>query len=304
MKRSRIEHVKKYSMIALLKDLGFTPIYESQTYYTTKEHDSLKIKVSKNRFYWYSKSIGGDTITLCQTLGLERDPSFHSFIYTVLYLEKRMFENPQTVEYCGSIHKGKLILPERNKTNKEIYYYLYDRGICYDIIQYFIDHHYLYQSSYHHNLVFVSYKKQKPVFISEKGSSKKDRFMREYPENDYRHCFYICHQSSMMIVTESIIDMMSLMSLEKNFKNYDYLSLNSVSHYSSVFYHLENHPAIQKILLRLDNDAAGKRTVNLIASRIKKHYPSIRIDIAYPYMNKDWNDYLVKGIGSKEEIIF
>lgn len=94
MKRSRIEHVKKYSMLSLVEDLGFTLVYESSNYYHLEEHDSLKIRVNINRFYWYSKGFGGDTITLCQTLGLEKSPEFHSFIYTILYLEMRMYKNP------------------------------------------------------------------------------------------------------------------------------------------------------------------------------------------------------------------
>lgn len=91
MKRNRIEHVKKYSMLSLVEDLGFTLVYESSNYYHLEEHDSLKIRVNINRFYWYSKGFGGDTITLCQTLGLEKNSEFHSFIYTILYLEMRMY---------------------------------------------------------------------------------------------------------------------------------------------------------------------------------------------------------------------
>ena len=94
MKKSRIERVKKYSMLSLIEDLGFTLVYESSNYYHLEEHDSLKIRVNINRFYWYSKGFGGDTITLCQTLGLEKNPEFHSFIYTILYLEMRMYKNP------------------------------------------------------------------------------------------------------------------------------------------------------------------------------------------------------------------
>ena len=81
MKKSRIEHVKKYSMLSLVEDLGFTLVYESSNYYHLEEHDSLKIRVSINRFYWYSKGFGGDTITLCQTLGLEKNSEFHLYAF-------------------------------------------------------------------------------------------------------------------------------------------------------------------------------------------------------------------------------
>ena len=213
MKKSRIEHVKKYSMLSLVEDLGFTLVYESFNYYHLEEHDSLKIRVNINRFYWYSKGFGGDTITLCQTLGLEKNSEFHSFIYTILYLEMRMYKNPHHEFKKIKRQERKLYLPRKDINNKKVYYYLYERGINLNIIDYFIDYEYLYQEAVHHNLVFVSYKGSHPVFISKRGSVINNRYMREQAGNDYNHCFYISHNSSLLIVTESIIDMMSLMTL-------------------------------------------------------------------------------------------
>lgn len=304
MKRSRIEHVKNYSILSLVDDLGFTLIYESTNYYHLEEHDSLKIRVNINRFYWYSEGFGGDTITLCQTLGLEKNPEFHSFIYTILYLEMRMYKSPQHEFKRIERRKRKLILPRKDINNKKVYYYLYDRGISLNTIDYFIDHGYLYQEAVHHNLVFVSYKDSKPIFISKRGTMKNNRYMRDLAGNDYEHCFYISHDSSQLIVTESIIDMMSLMTLTDDFNNYDYLSLNSVSHYRALFYHLEHQP-IERVLLRLDNDQAGRHAVHTMIDVLNKKYPHIKIDVAYPYRHKDWNDYLVYGIKHKEnDIIF
>lgn len=301
MNKKRIAHVRKYSLISLARDLGFTPIKESKRYYTLKEHDSFKIKVDNNTFCWYSRGIRGDSITLCQTLGLKTDPEFHSFVYTVLYLEKRMYENPlQKINYIDK-PKKQLVLPLKHNNNKKAYYYLYERGIDINIIDYFIWHDYLYQSASKNNLVFVSYHDKKPIFISERGTLKNYRYIHEYAGNNYDHCFYIDHHSHTLIVTEAIIDMMSLMSLDKDFKNYNYLSLNSITHYKSIFYHLEHDQHIHRILLRLDNDKAGKRTVQTIVQILKDKYPHILIDVAYPYRHKDWNDYLVYGIRHRQD---
>lgn len=301
MNKKRIAYVKKYSLISLVSDLGFTPIKESNRYYTLKEHDSLKIKIENNTFCWYSKGIRGDSITLCQTLGLETNQEFCSFVYTVLYLEKRMYENPLQEITVVDKPKKQLSLPLKHINNKKAYYYLHERGIDTNIIDYFIWHDYLYQSANKNNLVFVSYRDAKPVFISEKGTLKQMRYIREYASNDYDHCFYIDHHSHILIVTEAIIDMMSLMSLNKSFKDYNYLSLNSVAHYKSIFYHLDHDLNIHRVLLRLDNDVAGKRTVHAIVQVLKDKYPHILIDIAYPYRHKDWNDYLVYGIHHKRD---
>lgn len=302
MNKKRIAHVKQYSLISLAEDLGFTPIRESYRYYTLKEHDSLKIKIDQNTFCWYSRGIRGDTITMCQTLGLEKESEFHSFIYTIFFLEKRMYENPLKTFHPQLFPKKCLKLPKKSQNNKKVYYYLHERGIDINVIDYFIWHDYLYQS-FKNNLVFVSYKNKQPIFISEKGIVKEKRYMHEYAGNDYDHCFYIDHHANTLLVTESIIDMMSLMSLDKSYDHYNYLSLNSVSHYRALFYHLDHNAYIHKVLLRLDNDQAGRRTINTIISILKKKYPYIHIDVAYPYRHKDWNDYLVYGLRHRRDDI-
>ena len=50
-------------------------------------------------------------------------------------------------------------------------------------------------------------------------------------------------------------------------------------------------------------DQAGRQAVHTIVDILNKNYPSIEIDIAYPYRHKDWNDYLVYGIKHKENDI-
>ena len=62
-------------------------------------------------------------------------------------------------------------------------------------------------------------------------------------------------------------------------------------------------PPIERILLRLDNDQAGRHAVHTMIDVLNKNYPHIKIDVAYPYRHKDWNDYLVYGIKHKENDI-
>ena len=78
--------------------------------------------------------------------------------------------------------------------------------------------------------------------------------------------------------------------------------MNSVSDYRALFYDLEHQP-IERVLLRLDNDQAGRWAVHKIVDILNKNYPYIKIDVAYPYRHKDWNDYLVYGIKQKENDI-
>ena len=75
-----------------------------------------------------------------------------------------------------------------------------NRCIDREIVDEFIVNKWLYQEKEHHNLVFVSYKNEKPVFITEKGIIQESRFMKEYPDNDYDHCFFVDYNSDTLVV--------------------------------------------------------------------------------------------------------
>ena len=124
------------------------------------------------------------------------------------------------------------------------------------------------------NLVFVSYKEDKPVFVCEKGIIQEQRFscMKEYSANDYNHCFYIDHGSDCLIVSEAIVDMMSLMELAEDYKRYNYLSINSVTKYQAIFEHLKNDPKIKSVLMRVDHDKAGIKLNKVVFQNSKNNF--------------------------------
>ena len=304
-----IEKLKKIDLVFLASHLGFTPVSKSTKYYTLEEHDSFMIKLQDNTFQWYSRGNYGNAISMCMYLGAEVDKRFQSYSYSVDYLEKlylQMKDNIiiDNIKPHENVKKDPetLKLPFSANNNKKVYSYLRNRCISEEIIDYFVYNRWLYQNRYTDNLVFVSYKDDKPVFVCEKGIIQEQRFMKEYSANDYNHCFYIDHGSDCLIVTEAIVDMMSLMELAEDYKRYNYLSINSVTKYQAIFEHLKNDPKIKSVLMRVDHDKAGIKLNKKVCSELKEQFPHIRISVEYPPKEKDWNDYLVYQINQREKV--
>lgn len=127
--------------------------------------------------------------------------------------------------------------------------------------------------------------------------------MKEYPDNDYDHCFFVDYNSDTLVVTEAIIDMMSLMTLNKEcYKECSYLSINSTTKDNAVYKQIQNNPEIRNVMLRFDNDEAGIKAMKRIKERLQKEFPQIHVDVEYPPAEKDWNDYLVYSVCQKEKI--
>ena len=84
-----LDQLKQLSMLDVAQSMGMELERDSgQTYYWT-EHDSLKIMANTNRFHWFSRDIGGDTIQLVQSV---KDVSFKE---AVRFLEKGSFSEVQ-----------------------------------------------------------------------------------------------------------------------------------------------------------------------------------------------------------------
>lgn len=305
--KERREKTKIYDLLSLSESLGFTPEKVSGKYCSLKEHDSVMINTERNTFRQYSTGAFGDPVAFCMSLGIEKDVRFKNLEYSIRYIEEKIKENPSksiipSID-AGNKKKKDIQLPIADKDNQKIYYYMENRYIDRNIVDEFINNRLLYQEKKHHNLVFVSYKDEKPVFVTEKGIIQEFRFMKEYEGNNYDHCFFIDYKSDTLIVTEAILDMMSIMTLHKDtYKEFSYLSINSTTKDNAIYKQLNKHPEIKKVMLRLDYDEAGMKASKRIEEKLLNEFPNVSIDVDYPPEEKDWNDYLVYSVNGKEKM--
>lgn len=192
-----------------------------------------------------------------------------------------------------------LELPERADTIRNAYAYLTKtRCINRDIVDSFIYNGNLYQDK-HNNCVFVSYNRQgEATFCNKRGTytSSQKRFLQDVPGSDYEHCFFMNNGSKTLIVTESVIDSMSIMTIIQDCKkivhSYDYVALSGTGKWEAVLNILKENPNIKKILLACDNDKWGLLAIENIRNSILKDFPHIKVTDFLPDTEHDWNDQL------------
>ncbi len=264
-----------------------------------KEHDSLKM--SNGKWFWWSRGIGGSNAIdyLMKAEGLD-------FVTAV-----RQLTNGHKVFQVSPARKDApkekpLLLPKHSFVCHKSREYLVSRGIDEVIIDELIARHLIAEEEGNHAVMFIGYdEKGTPKHCSIRatdGSSEK----RDAQGSNKQYSFRLdaVQKSRGLRVFESAIDLLSFATLLKlnglDYRTFNMLSLAGIygpgkdsAEYRAppaVLRFLKENPQIRKIILHLDNDAAGKAGAEGIINALKDRY-----DVRYvpPSHGKDFNDYLM-----------
>ena len=275
-------------------------VHLSGDHYCTREHDSLKI--SNGKWYWFSRGFGGYN-ALDYLIKVKEVPFMEAverITGQVAYQPRQSRPKPEKPKV--------LLLPPANPNTSRVHGYLRSRGIDSDLIDFCIQTGRLYESTPHHNAVFVGLDKyNKPRYANLRGlgtdyvgdangSDKRFSFNIPAPGSDTVHLF------------ESAIDLLSyatlvktsggnwnrehLVSLAGVYKPKDELKESSMP--LALKRYLSEHPNIHFITLRLDNDATGGRAAKALVSMLSDRY---EVSVQPPPYGKDYNDYLCMRLG-------
>ena len=268
--------------------------------YCTREHDSLKI--SNGMWCWFSRGIGGRT-ALDYLIKVKELP----FTEAVERLVGRAAIQPPVFEPAPKEKKPKvLLLPQASRCAAHAVSYLTGRGIDSDLIDFCIRTGRLYESSgRYHNVVFIGHDSDgKARYANLRGIGSD--FKGECNGSDKRFSFNIpAENSGILHLFESAIDLLSFATIRKmngiNWKKDHLLSLAGVyqlkkeTEQSSVplalTQYLSDHPEIKTIVLRLDNDYAGRMAAKALMTGLPKEYT---VSARFPLKGKDYNDYLCR----------
>lgn len=299
---------QEVSIVDYARESGYT-VKRMGRYYTLQEHDSVRLDPARN-CYWQNsvpgrKGIGegGSVIDFAQRFVHNGD--LHLALKELTARVGGYVPERNTIRKMEpQIRKTlELELPERGKDMHRAYAYLTQtRCIDQDIVQEFVNRKMLYQDI-RGNCVFVSRDPEgKPVFANFRGTLSDIKFLGDVPGSDYSKGFYIDNGADKLILTESVIDAMSVMSILHgqglDYKQYDYLPLSGATKQDAVIRHLQEKP-MQEILLALDHDLAGVKNMqaindrlldsglNLAEGQVTYHVPA----------EKDWNADLVSKAG-------
>lgn len=303
-----IENVRSVPITDYAMRIGI-PLVKIGKYYSIKGNDSVRIDPMKNAFWRNSRfSMGsgdrawtGGVIDFAMAFGGCIDAKTaikeiadmygieHRKEYVPTYQQPIVEERQKPKRKAGDVE-----YPKKAEDIKKAWRYLFhERKINISVLKYFVAKKMLYQDT-HGNCVFCTDK-----FACMRSTFGK-KFAIDASGCDYNECFFFKgkNASDTMIVAESVIDIMSLMSLMcdngKRYVDYAYLALTGTNKIESIFYHLDKEPQIKKVVLGFDNDEAGEIAYRAVIEKISKEYPQIKVEKRVAPSAKDWNEYLQK----------
>lgn len=271
--------------------------------YCTRTHDSLKI--SNGKWCWFSRGIGGKS-ALDYLIKVREIP----FVDAVEMIVGRTAIQPPMYSLKAKQNVPKvLLLPQASPYTVRAENYLHSRGIDKEVIDFCLSTGRLYESSgKYHNVVFVGhdrYGKARYGNIRGIGSD----FKGECNGSDKRFSFNIPAENSRILhVFESAIDLLSFATIRKrngiDWRKDHLLSLAGVYQPRenleesavplALSQYLQDHPEIRMIILRLDNDRAGRLAAKALMTVLPKAYTTAA---RFPPQGKDYNDYLCMTMG-------
>lgn len=270
--------------------------------YCTREHDSLKI--SNGKWYWFSQSIGGRSAL--DYLIKVRGTPFKEAVETIV---GRCAAQPVVPAPRKEPPKRSLFLPEANGDSVRVIDYLTGRGIDQELISYCLSTGRLYESRKYHNAVFVGQDSTgNSRYVNLRGVDSD--FKGEASGSDKRFSFSIParDKSGTLHLFESAIDLLSFATMCKqigrDWRRDHLLSLAGIyrprkelresSMPLALTQYLKDHPGIRKIVLRLDNDYAGRTASQALQTMLSGSY---EVSIRPPPEGKDYNDCLCMRLG-------
>lgn len=287
---------------------GFTLVRKGNRYYSLREHDSVVIDTQKNCFWRNSrfamgcKGAAGSVIDFAIEFCGAKDAKEAMRQIAVLYgiegdkAPEVQFKKPVVAEQPKR-KAGDVLLPMKDSDNRSAYgYLLKTRKIDQSVIRYFLGKKMLYQDK-HKNCVFHTGK----TFACVRGTDTSKRFVLDLEGCDYNECFYFRgkNEADTLIVAESVIDIMSIMTQfcreKKRYSDYCYLALSGTNKLNSVFHHVaqerEMGRPFKKVLIATDTDKYGEEAAGKIAEGLDA------CEVAHERyaapQGKDWNEYIV-----------
>lgn len=308
-----LKEIKKIDLLTYL--MNYQPDRLKKISHDThciRDHPSLHI--SNGLWHWQSMGVGGRS-----ALDFLIKVDNYSFLdATSILIKKTKAREPIYQAYSTKEEPKKLQLPLSSTTNENAIKYLMERGIDFDIIQECIQKNILYESKYKNiqtnkiftNVTFLGYDKQTQVPKYANIRNVDNDFKGDVAGSDKHFCFSIIPNlsSSKLHVFESAIDALSYATLlkmnQKSYQDIHLLSLGGVAVPKkdmstevkipiALEQYLKDFPEINKIVLHLDNDKAGR----LAAKNIQDKLWYVNIEDCIPCYGKDVNDELKARLG-------
>lgn len=266
-------------------------VKEYRDEYHLKSHESLKLN-SGGYWHWMAHPEIKGRSYLDYLVKVERRP----FPEAVLEILDGRFIPAAPEARPPTKPKKPFQLPDRYRYADHVSAYLSRRGIVPEVLRYCFQAGILYESTYHHNCVFVGLDMAgKPRFACVR--SILDNFRMDVESSDKEYAFSIPareEQSTILAAFEAPVDLLSDCSIQY-LKGGEWRGVHRIAMAGtsglSIHRYLKDHPWIDTVHLCRDNDKAGLEAADSILPRLREQgYTAID---APPPAGKDYNDWLI-----------
>ena len=271
--------------------------------YYTRTHDSLKL--SNGKWFWHSRGFGGRS-ALDYLIKVKELP----FMQAVEIITGQAAAMPPVFVPPPKPEQPKtLLLPKASTNPTRVIRYLAGRGISLELIDHCLKTGRLYESEPYHNVVFVGKDADGNVRYANLRGISSD-FKGEANGSDKRFSFSLpaAGESNTVHLFESSIDLLSYATLLKleglPWDQHHLLSLAgiyrpredaaSTTLPMALTQFLDDHPGTKNIVLRLDNDSAGRQISRHLMTALSERYTVLA---KFPPRGKDYNDFLCMRLG-------
>lgn len=306
---------EEINIIDYAKNLGFH-VKKIGREYTLEEHDSVRINPYKNVFIRNATNKGGSVIDFAMfAKNINQDDAIKEL--RGLLSHENLREQITLPLPDKKAKEVPLQIPKRNENYFRLYAYLCKtRKIDSSVVNHLVKRKMLFEDADHNNIVWLGYDYNgkakfgcKRITITEpkKTANGKDPFVRGDLLGSKKHIgMFVDNKSNSLFVAEAPIDAMSIMTLFKlhnmDFTKYNYLAQAGTNGISSLIYHMEHQPGINKIYLCYDNDGAGEIARQNARKELKKLGFQGKVINKIPTLN-DWNDDLKSLVEQREKLL-
>lgn len=280
-------------LVALLRSRGET-LKRLGSEWEWKFHDE-RVTIRGNVWFDQYTQKGGDAVDFFRYFYGESEEQAAAMLLncSVADLEKLPVRSPPRT--APVIDKQEIILeiPLAHKDMRRVFAYLCQtRGIAPEVVSAFARKELIYESSDHHNAVFVGRDEQgKPRHLHARGTLTGSHFRQTLPGSEKEYSFHWQGTSEKLYAFEAPIDLLSYISLHpEGWRNHTYVAMCGVSA-APIQHLLETRPQLEEVTLCLDNDEAGHSAARRIAGELLREW-NVTVAAEFPTL-KDWNDELL-----------
>jgi len=258
----QISQANQISVLELSKQLGYNPEKRGSNFHI-KDHGGFYISDTKNSFYCWAEECGGGPVQLL--MFTQKMNWLESMKYLIGEGEIQQIDSTDLRWKKPLAQKpAEFKLPEKADTSyRRLFAYLIKtRGLDKDIVTNLVNQKKIYESSPHHNVVFVGYDENGQARQAfQRGTVTGVSFKGEVSGSNKNYCFTMEGKGDSLTVYEAAIDAISNATILKHnglgWKKEHRLALGCLSDNPLEGY-LKLHPEITKITFALDNDFDAK----------------------------------------------